>query len=240
MATSTSGDDVLSRIISRDVTKAARGAAILYIVNLVGLILIDTVLFLAGTPIFFFVQFSGFDPIIDGIAIAITIYALFVFILGKHRQSAQLGAHFYIVGLLGLGVGGLFFSWGGWQFLSIGYWLRSYRKSGVARSPRDDGEIVAYGSESLVNKKTSKLVRIGYDYPKRWVYVGVPAAVVGYALLFLETSLYGSFWFPIVSRIRWILLIDGLSFLAMMFTQRAYLGGIVRLPSDTESATQSV
>ena len=94
MGISGSGEDDLARIISQDVTKAARGAAILYIVNLVGLILIDMVLFLVGAPILFFVQFSGYDPIIDSIAIAITIYAVFVFFLGKRRQSAQSAFHF--------------------------------------------------------------------------------------------------------------------------------------------------
>lgn len=146
----------------------------------------------------------------------------------------------YVAGFLGLAAGGLLFSWGAWEFLSIGYWLRQYQKSGVARSPRDDGEIVAYGSESLVNKKTSRLVRIGYDYPKKWVYVGVPAAVFGYVLVSLGNFLAGSIWFTIVKSVGWILFIDGVSFVAMMFTQRAYLGGFVRLPPDTGAEIHSV
>jgi hypothetical protein len=88
--------------------------------------------------------------------------------------------------------------------------------------------------------KTSRLVRIGYDYPKKWVYAGVPAAVVGYVLLSLGNSFRGSFWFTIMTSIGWILLIDGISFVAMMFNKRAYLGGFVRLPPDARSETQSV
>ncbi len=91
-----------------------------------------------------------------------------------------------------------------------------------------------------MNKKASRLVRIGYDYPKKWVYAGVPAAAVGYVLLFLGSIFRGSFWFTITTSIGWILLIDGVSFIAMIFTQRAYLGGFVRLPPDTGFETQSV
>ena len=240
MAMSSSGEDILSRIIRRDVAKAAREAAILYIVNTAIGILFDFAIFLVGTPFLFFFRLSGYELIIDGIAIAIAIYALATFLWARYRQNASRSAHFYIAGFLGLSAGGLLFSWGAWEFLSVGYWLRQYQKSGVARSPRDGGEIVAYGSESLVNKKTSRLVRIGYDYPKKWVYAGVPAAAVGYVLLSLGNSFRGSFWFTITTSIGWILLIDGVSFVAMMFTQRAYLGGFVRLLPDAGSETQSV
>jgi len=240
MAVSSSGEDILGRIIRRDAAKAARGGAILYIVNTVIVILFGLVIFLVGTPFLFFFRLSGYELITDSIATAIAIYALATFLWARYRQNASRGVHFYVAGVLGLAVGGLLFSWGAWQFLSVGYYLRQYQKSGVARSPRDSGEIVAYGSESLVNKKTSRLVRIGYDYPKKWVYAGVPAAVVGYVLLSLGNSFRGSFWFTITTSIGWILLIDGVSFVAMMFTQRAYLGGFVRLPPDAGSETQSV
>ena len=240
MTMSSSGEDILGRIISRDAAKAARGGAILYIVNTVIVILFGLAIFLVGTPFLFFFRLSGYELITDSIATAIATYALATFLWARYRQNASRGVHFYVAGVLGLAVGGLLFSWGAWQFLSVGYWLRQYQKSGVARSPRDGGEIVAYGSESLVNKKTSRLVRIGFDYPKKWVYAGVPAAVVGYVLLSLGNSFRGSFWFTITTSVGWILLIDGVSFVAMMFNKRAYLGGFVRLPPDAGSETQSV
>ncbi len=240
MAMSSSGEDILGRIIRRDAAKAARGGAILYIVNTVIVILFGFAIFLVGTPFLFFFRLSGYELITDSIATAIAIYALATFLWARYRQNASRGVHFYVAGFLGLAVGGLLFSWGAWEFLSTGYWLRQYQKSGVARSPRDNGEIVAYGSESLVNKKTSRLVRIGYDYPKPWGYVVVPAAVVGYVLLALGNSFRGSFWFTVTTSIGWILFIDGVSFVVMMFTQRAYLGGFVRLPPDAGSETQSV
>jgi hypothetical protein len=240
MAMSSSGEDILGQIIRRDAAKAARGGAILYIVNTVIVILFGLAIFLVGTPFLFFFRLNGYELITDSIATAIAIYALATFLWARYRQNASRSVHFYIAGFLGLAMGGLLFSWGAWQFLSVGYWLRQYQKSGVARSPRDGGEIVAYGSESLVNRKTSRLVRIGYDYPKKWVYAGVPAAAVGYVLVSLGNSFRGSLWFTITTSIGWILLIDGVSFVAMMFNKRAYLGGSVRLPPDAGSETQSV
>jgi len=117
--------------------------------------------------------------------------------------------------------------------------LRQYQKSGVARSSLDNGEIVAYGSESLVNRKTSRLVKVGYNYPRKWVYAGLPAIVFGYVVISLGYLFAGSFWFTAIRSIGWILLIDGISFVTMMFLQRQ-VGGFVRLPPDTGSATQSV
>ena len=240
MATFSSGEDVLGRIIRRDVAKAARDAAILYIVNTGIVILFDLTIFLVGTPFLFFFRLTGYEFVLDSIATAIAVYAVAVFLSTRYRQNALPGVHFFVVGFLGLAVGGLLFSWGGWQFLSTGYWFRQYRKSGVARSPRDNGEIVAYGSESLVNRKTSRFVRIGYDYPRKWVYVGLPAAVIGYVLLSIGSSFPRSFWSTLTTSIGWILVIDGVSFVGMMFTQNAYLGGFARLPPDNESKTQSV
>ena len=242
MVMSSSGEDILGRIISRDVVKAVREAAILYTVNTVIVILFGFAIFLVGTPtpFPFFFRLSGYELITDSIATAIAIYAIATFLWARYRQNASRGVHFYVAGFLGLAMGGLLFSWGAWEFLSVGYWLRQYQKSGIARSPRDGGEIIAYGSESLVNKKTSRLVRIGYDYPKKWVYAGVPAAAVGYVLVSLGNSFRGSFWFTITTSIGWILLIDAVSFVAMMLTQRTYLGGFVRLPPDAGSETQSV
>src|SRR3989441_9184565 len=138
MTMASSGEDVLGRILSRDVTKAAREAAILYTVNTGIVILFDFAIFLAGTPFLFFFRLSGYELIIDSIATAITVYALATFLWARYRQNASRGVHFYVAGFLGVAAGGLLFSWGAWQFLSTGYWLRQYQKSGVARSQRDN------------------------------------------------------------------------------------------------------
>src|SRR2546425_13328438 len=124
MAMSRSGEDVLGRIIRRDVAKAAREAAILYTVNTAIVILFDFAIFLVGTPFLFFFRLSGYELITDSIATAIATYALATFLWARYRQHASRSVPFYIAGLLGLAARGPLFSWGAWQFLSTGYWLR--------------------------------------------------------------------------------------------------------------------
>src|SRR2546428_11836278 len=109
MAMSSSGEDVLGRIIRRDAAKAAREAAILYIVNTVIVILFDFAIFLVGTPFLFFFRLSGYELIIDSIATAIAVYALAAFLWARYRQNASLGVHFYVAGLLVLAVVGHLF-----------------------------------------------------------------------------------------------------------------------------------
>src|SRR3989442_1856632 len=131
MAMASSGEDVLGRIIRRDVAKAARDAAILYIVNAVIVILFDFGIFLVGTPFLFVFRLSGYELITDSIATAIAIYALATFLWARYRQNASRGVHFYVSGFLGLAVGGLLFSWGAWEFLSVGYCCASTRRAGL-------------------------------------------------------------------------------------------------------------
>src|SRR5207249_11358559 len=135
MAMSSSGEDVFGWIIRRDAAKAARGGAILYIVNTVIVILFDFAIFLVGTPFFFVFRLSGYELITDSIATAIAVYALATFLWARYRQNASRGVHFYVAGFLGLAVGVLLFSWGAWEFLSVEYGLRQYQKSGVAKQP---------------------------------------------------------------------------------------------------------
>jgi hypothetical protein len=231
MAVSNSGGDLLSQIIRRDVAKAARGAALLYIVNTIIVILFDLAIFLIGTPFFlFWVRLTGFEWILDSFATVIAFYAVAAFLWARYKQGAGLGIHFYILGLLGLTVGALLFSWGGVQFLSAGYWLRQYHKSGVARSGIDGGDVVVYGNKSLVNQKSSRLVRIGYDIPRSWIKAGAVALVVGIVLYYSRYLVQASFGFISAASIGWILLIDGISLVGSLFAQRMYMQGYVRLP----------
>src|SRR5207245_4294302 len=133
MTMSSSGEDVLGQIIRRDVAKAAREAAILYIVNTVIVILFDFAIFLVGTPFLFFFRLSGYELIIDSIATAIAVYALATFLWARYIQHASRGVHFYVAEFLELAVGGLLFSWGAWQFLRVGYWLGKYEMRVCAR-----------------------------------------------------------------------------------------------------------
>lgn len=229
-AGSESSGDALGRIIRRDVAKTARGSAVLYIVNTIIVILFDLVIVLVGSPFLFFFTVGGFNWIVDGIAVTVSLYAVAVFLWARHKQGPRLGLHFYMLGLLGLSIGALFFSWGAVQFLSAGYWLRQYHKTGVARSARDGGEVVVYGNNSLVNVKSSKLVRIGWDIPKPWIIAGLLALAVGAVLTNLGSLVQVSIG-PVSTRnIGWILFIDGIGFMGTLLGQGAGLKGYVRLP----------
>ena len=225
-----SGGDALSQIIRRDVAKAARGSALLYIVGTIIAVLFDLTIFLVGSPFFFFFTVSGYSWLADGIAGCFSLYAIVTFLLARHRQSSGLGLHFYALGLLGLAGGSLLFSWGGVQFLSAGYWLRQYHKTGIARSARDGGEVVVYGNDSLVNLKSSKPVRIGWDLPRSWINAGLVALVIG-AVLFYSRSLTQVSIGPVsTTSIGLILFIDGISFVSTLFAQSRSMKGYVRLP----------
>ena len=121
------------------------------------------------------------------------------------------------------------------QFLSAGYWLRQYHKPGVARSARDGGEVAVYGSDSLVNQKSSRLVRIGWDLPRGWVNAGMGALVIGIVLYYARSVIQVSFGPIGTSIIGWILFIDGISFVTSLFAQNMGLKGYVRLPPSPGS-----
>lgn len=227
---SISGEDVLAKIIGRDVAKAARGAAILYAVNTIIFALFALTISLVGSPLLFFFTVNGYTWIADGIAATFTLYATLAFLRARSNQSSTLGIHFYILGLLGLSIGALLFSWGAVQFLSAGYWLRQYHKTGVARSARDGGEVAVYGRDSLVNVKSSRLVRIGWDLPKNWVNAGLVAFVIGIVLTYSRSVFQVGFGPVSTSLIGWILFIDGISFATTLFAQSMGMKGYVRLP----------
>lgn len=230
MLASGSAQDALGQIIRRDIAKAARNAALLYIVNTIIVVLFDLAIFLVGSPFLLFFRLTGYEFVLDIIAIAFSLYAVAAFLWSRHGPSAGLGVHFYILGMLGLTVGALLFSWGAVQFLSAGYWLRQYHKSGVARTASDGGEVVVYGNQSLVNRKSSRLVMIGYDLPRSWVKAGAVALVLGIILSYSGISTMVSLGLLSLSNVGIILLIDGLSFVATLFAQNMYMRGYVRLP----------
>jgi hypothetical protein len=107
--------------------------------------------------------------------------------------------------------------------------LRQYHKNGVARSG-DGGEVAVYGNQSLVNQKTSRMVRIGYDIPRSWFKAGLVALVVGIILVYSRPLIDLSFGLISTAGIGWILMIDGISFAGSWFTQSMYMKGYVRLP----------
>jgi len=226
-------EDLLSRIIRRDVVKAVRGAAILYVVNTILAIVLDLVLFVVGTPFFFFFfRPTGYELILASIGAGIAAYSVVAYLWARRKQTAALGVNFYILGLLRFTTGSLLFSWGAAEFFSAGFWLRQYHEKGTAISGRDGGDIVVYGSDSLVNQRTSKLIRIGFDLPKSWTSAGLVILVVGIVLQYSRSFVQVSLGPISASNIGSILFIDGLSLALWRFAQSAYTKGTVRLPPD--------
>ncbi len=220
------GENALGRIVRRDVSKAARSSAILYLVS--------AVLTIVGTRVLSLVWGSSFqglsESVLDIFVGAVAGYAGLVSLRTRSRPAGSIGFHMYALGLLGLSSGAIFNAFGGVGFLSIGYWMRQFHKNVGMRCGRDGGEIVVLGEDSLVCTKCSRLVRIGYNIPRKWSYAGL-------ALLPGGIALYGlTFFAPVASVLTYpvnvagLALLDGVVFLTTIILQRAYFEGYVRLP----------
>ena len=226
MSSSTSSEDVLARIIKRDIEKIARNSAILYILNALAYFFWTSVVVLFG-PV---EPLSIVDVILGGVA----AYAILVYLWIRYSQARFLRLHFYLLGLSGLAVGAPLFAWGGIQFLSGARWLRQYRKGGTVRSRRGGGEIIVYGGDRLVDTKSSRLVRIGYDYPKQWSYAGAFLVAVGVLLTSLPLPTSGNAVLAFITRAGLILFIDGVAILTV-----GLAGGIARfspVPKERDSS----
>ena len=230
MSRTVAPEDLLGQIVRRDVVRVVRSSTILYLVNAGIVILAGRVL----SSIFTSYYSDGFlGTLFDFYAAAIAVYAVIVYIWSRSRQSRNLASHVYILGVLGLTLGTLLFAWGAVQYLSAGYWLRQYF-SGRCKSGVDEGEVAVYGTDKLVNTKSSRLVRIGFDIPRRWRYAGMGlllAALVSYtvASLLVQVRFY--------YNISQALLIDGIAFLATWYAEKTYAGGRIRLPESTPESS---
>ncbi len=236
MSQSSSGE-ALDRIVRRDVSKVARTSTILYGLNAVAVI--------AGARVISAI-FRGFsypgqlETFVDGLVSIITLYAVVVFFWTRSRQSRGMGIHFYVLGVLGLIGGALLFAWGGVQFLGAGYWVRQFKGAGTPKCARDGGSVVAYGEESLVCIRCSRLVRIQFDVPRRWTYAGFVMLLAGIAWLSLVSLAPGGASLTGPVGLGNLLFVDGISFLGTWFAQLSYLGGgSVRLPPGIGEAGTS-
>ena len=229
MSRTVAPEDLLGQIVRRDVVRVARSSTILYVVNAGIIILAGRVL----SSIFTSYYFNGFlGTLLDFYVAAIAIYAIIVYIRSRSWQSKNLAIHVYILAVLGLTVGTLLFAWGAVQYLSAGYWFRQYY-SGRAKSAVDRGEVSVYGADKLVNIKSSRLVRIGFDIPRRWTFAGIGlllAALVWYVIASLLVQL--RFY-----NISQAFLIDGIAFLTTWYAEKTYGGGRIRLPENTPESS---
>ncbi len=236
MSQSSSGE-ALDRIVQRDVSKVARNSTILYVLNAIAVIVGARVI----SALFRGFSYPGqFETFADGLVSIIALYAIVVFFWTRSRLSRGAGIHFYVLGILGLIGGALLFAFGGVQFLGAGYWVRQFKGAGTPKCARDGGSVVAYGEESLVCIRCSRLVRIQFDIPRKWTYAGVVILLAGIAWLSLVSVVPGVASLTGPVSLGNVLLIDGISFLGTWFAQLSYLGGgNVRLPPGVGEAGMS-
>ena len=100
--------------------------------------------------------------------------------------------------------------------------------------------MVAYGEDSLVCTRCSRLVRIMYHLPRKWTYAGLAILLAGIAWSFPVLVAPDAARLTSLFNPGYGLLIDGISFLGTWFAQFAYLGGgNVRLPPGIGEAGTS-
>ena len=214
-------DPLLGTIVTKEVARVVRNSTILYSVNAVIIILGTRLLTIIFNP-----YFSGglLDRVLELFSAGIAIYALTIYVQSRRRQSKNLATHLYILGVSGLCVGTLFFAWGAIQYLSAGYWLRQYYSDNSVAG-RNGGEVAVYGTDKLVNIRTSKLVRIGYSIPRTWTYAGIVLIIVG-IVFYAQVAFSG----PILGyNIGSPFLIDGLALLISWYTEKMYSGGRISI-----------
>ena len=176
------------------------------------------------------------QTVLGALIVASSLYAVVIYLVTRSRQSSGLAVNFYLLGLLGLAVGGFLAVWGAAGFLSAGYWTRQYLASRRMKCTRENGDVVAFGDQRLVCTTCSKLVKIGRDLPRIWTYAGVGLIVAGASTYFLDlivptlsSLLYAGVNIPL------LLVLDGVVLLFDLFFSQMGLsgGGYVRLPPDS-------
>lgn len=221
-------------VIFKQASRTLRSMFLLYLVNAVLLIVF------AGAFTLLFPSFAGRGSWTFGLevyAILITVYAGVVYVLGKSAMSVGLGKHCYALAVLGFGFGGLLDAWGGYGFLSLGYWLRQAGKESPSVCGRDGGEVVVFGPGNLACPKCSRVVRVGYDIPRGWTRAGFAILVLG-VLVYVGSSLMASLNAFYVEFLGSVLLFTGLAFASTFYLQRVYFGGYVRVPSPNQANGQ--
>ena len=226
--------ELVDRIFRRELSKALRSASILYLVNAAGI-------FLIGSGLRFFFPFwpvGQSETFLEVFFAAVAIYGVIAYFLSRSRRGAGLRAHAYVLGILGLTGGGIFFALGAIGFLSAGYWLGQFQGSSGMKCVRDGGEVVAFGQESLVCRRCSKLVKIGLDLPRRLTFTGLGLINTGVALFLLASIMpvFAGLFYASVN-VPLVLILDGV-FLSLepLYLQRTLFGGgYVRLPPDPSS-----
>jgi len=220
-------------VIFKQASPILRRMFLLYLVNAVLLIVF------AGAFSVLFPSFGGgpWTLGLEAYAVLIAVYAGIVYLLGRSAMSVGLGRHCYALAVLGFGFGGFLDAWGGYGFLSLGYWLGQAGKESPSVCGRDGGEVVVFGPESLACPKCSRVVRVGYDIPRGWAKAGLAVFLLGVLIYVMNSSLgmFNTFYARYVGD---VLLFTGLAFALTFYLQRMYFGGLVRIPSINQSGVR--
>ncbi len=233
MSQSSTGEEAFGRIVRSEVSRVVRGSALQYLANAILLVVFGSV----------WLYLPSYSPpslavnVLSTYQWVVALYAIVVYWWTRSQQNNGLSIHFYLLGLMGLTSSGLFFAFGAVGFLRAGFYRRQFQQGQRPRCVRDGGSIAIFGDKSLVCTTCSRLMKIGYELPRRWNYMGVILLLAGIALYSLATispTIAGAAYLPL--NIPVLLLLDGIALLSPLYFQRMYLPGRVRLPPDTVEA----
>jgi hypothetical protein len=220
-------------LVRREILKVVKKSFLIFLVTAFLLVVsVGTLSFILGGGIY---PWTPFEEIFGFI---LAIYAGTIYLLVRLRSSQGLGAHFYIMGIIGLSLGGFLFSWAGYSMLSAGYYERQASKNQHCKCWKDNGDLVAVGGETLACLKCSRRIRIGFDVPRLWNKLGLAAIVPGIILLALNSLLPG-FQGGLLNFLGYLLLFDGIVLGVFPFTFEQSMAGYVRLPPDQSDSANT-
>jgi hypothetical protein len=225
--------DPVLELVRRDVLKVIQKSFLIYLAaSALFALALGTLSFVFGEAGY---PWTGYQEIL-GFTIALSVGIIYLW--AKRKSSRGLGIHFYILGVLGLSMGGFVFGWGGFSLLSAGYYERQASKCQGCKCWRDGGDLVVVGGETLACLKCSRKIRIGFDAPKLWNRLGLVGIVTGIVLVSLYDLLPSTPGALLIIFLGYLLFSDGL-ILSILPLYQPSLGGYVRIPVDEPGSSNS-
>jgi len=153
-------EDPIKTLIQRDTRNALKGSTALYLIS-APILILATRAFLA----FFHTPLTTFPAFYEIYIISITLLALVTYLWLRFHPASTMRIQLYLLGILGLSIGGGFFLIGAPGFLSSAYW-RGQAELQDPKCTRDGGELAVLGGRTLVCLKCSRVPRVGFETPK--------------------------------------------------------------------------
>jgi hypothetical protein len=226
-------ENPVERIILHESREIFRRAFSGYAVNT--LLAVVTSWFIAILP-FLGIPPSYLTPF-QVLGVAVALYSGIVYWRFRKNSSTGFAGHCYVLAVLGFSLaatpavllGGLLFSFAGYEMASIGYYLRRVSKRLPLQCGRDGGEVAVFGNNSLVCLKCSRLFKVGFDIPILWRNVGFAALAIGVTLRIIvpliSVPILGILIIP-----AGLLIVNGLVVALSQLIIRGVFQGKVRLP----------